>query len=179
MKLHLIEVTPARQQNGNITWTMCYNNDCKGAPAYVDVTLQKNSGQHVFMVSLNDEADLGVSFPKTFGEAIWIQEGAKPKKAPAGASNQIIDTQRANKSTLVFTDKNDKAVDLHYQLNFVGAPPIDPAIRNGGGTGGVPPPAPPPLIGTETAIALLIGFVVGAVLAGVLFRRAAARNRVS
>lgn len=145
MPTQMIEVTPARNEDGSIDWTLCLKNPggnpvCGTKGSFPEVVLPANTGPHVFIVSINDPWKLGVGFAQ---DALWIQQNTKPQGPVIGPPSQIADVTRANKQTLVFVDKN-KGPDMKlvYGLNFVGpdgktpVTAIDPDIKNTGGTGG-------------------------------------------
>ena len=172
MGAQVIEVTPASGQGGAIDWTLCYNQKCGGAGNYPAVDLAAKSGAHMMIVTIKDPANLGIGFDPQ--DPLWIQANSKPTGPIVGPNSQISDVTRANKITLVFMDKNKgPGMTLKYQLNFVGADnqkvtPIDPDIRNGGGTVA--------LFGAAEAAAFFIGAAVSLVLAVLWFRRVAARR---
>ena len=125
-------------------------------------------------------------------DPIWIQKGTV--KPTGGVDTQITGISGQGTKTLTFDDSNADAGPLTYVLHFNGAGRIDPIIQNGGGGGvgeGPPPPPPPPppegpgatggtgsstsppssgLLGGFDAISLVIGLIVGFVLAGLLFK---------
>ncbi len=179
MQAHLIEVTPARNSNGGIDWTLCNktNNTCGGSGNYPAVDLGQNTGSQVIVVSISDPSNLGIAFPSKAADALWIQANTKPTGPVIGPPNQIVGVTTGS-NTLVFTDKNKGSpITLKYQLNFVGpdnqkVTSIDPDIRNGGGTVS--------LFGVDVAVAFLIGATVALAIAAMWFRAIAAkRNRAS
>jgi hypothetical protein len=130
----------------------------------------------------------GVTFANN---PIWIQKGTV--KPTGGVDTQITGIAGQGTKILTFNDSNADAGPLSYVLHFNGAPQLDPIIQNGGG--GVseepppPPPPPPPegpgvtggtgsstpppssgLLGGFDAISLVIGLIIGFVLAGLLFK---------
>jgi|GEM_PF-3579174 len=104
------------------------------------VHLQKHSGKTDFTVTITDPQDQ-VTFPTLPEDAIWVKEvqsdseGSPTEKGIK--TDQIVKVELPNDTQLTFTDLNKGGPrKLSYQLNFDGAPPLDPIIENGGGTGG-------------------------------------------
>lgn len=140
MPAQLIKVTPSKAQGGKIDWTLCHTAPgagevCGNSNNYPVVVLGKGSGEHLFTVTINDPAKLGIAFSS---DPLWIQANTKPTK-PVIDANQVIDVT-PSPTKLIFKDKNTGTpVDLVYQLNFVGpnqkpVTAIDPEIKNGGTT---------------------------------------------
>ena len=140
MPAQLMRVIPAKAKDGEIQWTLCHQAPAKSEvcgvePNYPTVILGKNTGEHVFTVTIDDPNNLGITFS---GDPLWIQAKTKPKQHVID-QNQIFDVT-PGPAKLVFKDRNkDDPVLLVYQLNFVGGDqkpvkPIDPDIRNGGTT---------------------------------------------
>lgn len=145
---------------------------------YPVIELGKNKGPHLIVFKIKDGP--GITFSS---DPIWVQAGTTPPSHHS-ESDQIPTWQvrDAGKKLVVF-DWNDQPGDLAYRLNFNGYDPLDPIIRNGGGTGEPPPPgdavvpgtavAPvpeatpgylPPYSGAEITVAglaLLVAFIVG------------------
>lgn len=177
MPAQLIKVTPTKAKDGQIEWTLCHKppakpEGCGVEPNYPAVILDKDSGEHVFTVTINDPSNLGVIFST---DPLWIQANTKPKQHVID-NKQIFDVTPGS-TKLVFKDRNEgNPVDLIYQLNFVGADQkpvtaIDPDIKNGGST-----------VDDYNQTALLLGVIalfmlVGAIWLGVVaMRRKAAAS---
>lgn len=136
-----IKISPIRDSADKpIGWEMTYGNK-KGNKAsnYPVVDLPKNSGNHEFTISIVNGNGIkfapGTNRPKDGDNALWVHEGSTspPQK---GTHDQIKNVKLHSTTQLTFKDVNNgKAVELAYQLNFTGAPPLDPIIKNGGGTG--------------------------------------------
>ena len=67
-------------------------------------------------------------------DPIWVQENQCPTSKCSDPDVSIVDSK---KNKLEVNDRNTKATELHYRLNFVdkngGEYEWDPIIRNGGG----------------------------------------------
>lgn len=132
-----LQVTPV--VNGSkIDLRMCNGTLCGTTPGtYPTVSLDANSGAHVFIVSITDPTQ-GVTFAD---DAVWVRKGhGSPSGSGLGNNGQIASFTKANNSTIFFTDNNDNAtpMTLGYSLHFKGPNntdlAIDPDIKNGGGT---------------------------------------------
>jgi len=132
-----LQVTPV--VNGSkIDLRMCSGTVCGTTPGtYPAVTLDANSGAHVFIVSITDPTQ-GVTFAD---DAVWVHKGkGSPSAQGLNNNGQIASFTKANNSTIFFTDNNDNAtpMTLGYSLHFKGPNNtdlvIDPDIKNGGGT---------------------------------------------
>lgn len=119
----------AREVNGQIEWDL----DDKSPPdqGKISVDLLPDSGEHEIVIHL--VATQGLKIDWKTSDPIWVSEGTACPPPEGICSDQIRDvTCVGNK--LSFKDANDGAPrTLTYQLNFVGAGPCDPEIRNGGG----------------------------------------------
>lgn len=136
-----ITITPIRDQSGTVTgWDLSYGGKKGNKPSnYPEVVLTKDSGNHEFMITIKDSKGItfapGTDRPKDADNALWIAEGASSPTAK-GINSQIENAKLHNNTQLVFKDLNvGKDMTLAYRLNFTGAPPLDPIIKNGGGTG--------------------------------------------
>lgn len=147
-------------------WHMEVVGGGKGGPGnYPKIDIPKGSPETPFKFQITGNGTQGVTFST---DPIWVavDDGTGSPKG-AGVNSQIDDVQvtQGGKS-LTFTDLNTEKVVLTYQLNFTGAPPLDPIITNGGGGEG-----------ELSAYALLIGLAIFAAIAFLAFR-ARARGRV-
>lgn len=115
--------------NGKIEWGLGFGkNPAPGSKQEVD--LPKRSGEHKIVVHLVG-GPAGVEFNTK--DPIWVCEtGSCPP--PEGSKSAQIEILECTRSKLTLNDKNEgEARVLTYQLNFIGAEPLDPMIRNGGG----------------------------------------------
>lgn len=119
-------------RNGaSIAWSL----DATGGPPsgkIAKIEVPHDSGKCETTIHLTVTGGGGdVSFNKD--DPIWVAQGSCPP--PKGINtDQIVDVDPANKK-LVFTNLNCGGPKvLVYQLNFMGAQPLDPEIKNGGGT---------------------------------------------
>lgn len=158
-----ITITPIRDAAKKpVGWEMTYDNKKGNSPAtYPVMVLDKDSGSHQIHISILDSAGIaftpGTTDPKDGDNAFWVHEGttSPPSKS---THSQIKDVKLHNGTKLTFKDiNNGKEVVLAYQLNFTGAPPLDPIIQNGGGTG---PGAPMQEYAYYAAGALLLFAIV-------------------
>lgn len=162
----IVELTPS--QNG---WELCTDAGCGTNGPYPDVNLPNNGGAENIIFIINAPPQSGIRFPDDPKDAIYIQPGTKPQNKVYDTAGQL-GQPKLSKSKMVLTlrDKNKgQPMDFHYKLNFIGAPPIDPVIKNGGGT--EPPIEGIPLIGSNPVAALVIGFAVGVALGALLLGR--------
>lgn len=145
MDIKDIKINPIRDSGGKpVGWEMTYDNKKGDKPgSYPEVVLLKDSGNHEFTITIENANGIafahGTNYWKNGDNALWIHEGlTSPTQKVTHA--QIKDVKLHNNTQLIFKDiNNGKEVTLAYQLNFTGAPPLDPIIQNGGGTGpGVP-----------------------------------------
>lgn len=68
-------------------------------------------------------------------DPVWIEEnGSCPPKQGNNCPDQI-DRVECDGNELRLHDTNTRACTMTYQMNFIGASPCDPEIRNGGGGG--------------------------------------------
>lgn len=137
MNEQFLTATPKRNPSGAIEWTLSDGTKSGGHGHFPSVALPKKSGAHHFTISIGPDR-LGIEFSK---DPLWIHEGSTCPTQSGIDSAQIKGFKRLNDTQIFFTDLNKgDAVDLWYQLNFVdsdGKPvnPLDPEIKNGGGTG--------------------------------------------
>ena len=113
--------------HGDIEWSLDFHSDPpRGAKA--EVNLPKDSGSHQIVIHL--VAAPGIRFHAT--DPIWVVKDG-PCPPPAGSTSRQIRVIECLDKKLTLLDVNDgRPCELAYQLNFVGAPPFDPMIRNGG-----------------------------------------------
>ena len=146
-------------------WHMQVVGGNKGGPGkYPKIDIAKGSPEVPFKFQITGDGTQGVTFSS---DPIWVAvDKGTGSPEGSGVHSQIkdVNVSQGGKS-LTFTDLNTEKVVLTYQLNFTGAPPLDPIINNGGGEEGL------------TAYALLIGLAVFAVIAFLAFR-ARARAQV-
>jgi hypothetical protein len=185
---HKIKLKPVRDNGTFKSWQMSENGGPFEDAPYPTLTVPKrHSGGFEF--KLVDAGNITFS-----ANPIYVQKGAT--KPSAGVDSQIVDIHGQNTKVLTFNDTNKDAGQLHYVLNFNHATQLDPIIENGGGTvgGEEPPPPPPPpppgpqgpgatagtestqpsspgLFGNIDAVSIVIGLVVGFLLALVLLRK--------
>lgn len=132
-------VFPKRASNGAVVFELGESKQPPppgSLPPPID--LKKNSGKHLFTVTIEDVNDLGVKFTS---DPLWAGEDC-PCPPPQGiTTDQIVDVTRLNDTQISFVDRNKgKDRTIVYQLNMVagGQPcPFDPEIKNGGGTGNI------------------------------------------
>jgi hypothetical protein len=163
---------------------------------YPKIVLEEHSGPHMLIFQIANNSQ-GITFANK--QPIWIQQGGKPQKWAKDPMIEWSIAGGGKKLFVIDWNSNDAAkgpVDLHYRLKFKGHGDLDPIIENGGGTvgGEEPPPPPPPpppepqgpgatastesaststpgLFGNIDAVSIVIGLVVGFLLALVLFRK--------
>lgn len=104
---------------------------------YPVIDLKKDDGPHLIVFTIKNGE--GITFSD---DPIWVQEGTTPPSQKAESPQIPVWRIKDNGKKLVAFDWNDnpEPIDLAYRLNFNGADPLDPIIKNGGGTGYPPPP---------------------------------------
>lgn len=112
---------------GEVEWSLDFTPDPpRGIKA--EVCLPKGSGGHNIIIHLVGAP--GIRFHAA--DPIWVVKDG-PCPPPANSSSAQIRVVDCEDKKLVLFDSNDgRACNLAYQLNFVGAEPFDPMIRNGG-----------------------------------------------
>jgi hypothetical protein len=177
MQAYKFEATPTIQQNGAVTWELCYTNpktppsplcgDGSSGRPYPNITVPKGELNQVIQFKINGSKDINFAPDSTPGKfypgPIWAHKKGKPN-AP-GVNSQLDVASGAGKNVLMVTDKNDNKgeLTLHYQLNFMGPGEtmswIDPDITNGG-KGFYIFNAEALLIGGAALVALLVSWFV-------------------
>ena len=140
MSRHPITVTPSKDANGVVQWTLSYGNRSghrKGE--YPRVDLRRGGTNERFEITLVD-TQYGITFSD---DPLWIQVGECPTQP--GIDNSLIDDIECGPTLVKFRDLNSNKTELtlSYRLNFnvpdvrPGEPGtfLDPEIRNGGGGG--------------------------------------------
>lgn len=114
--------------NGTIEWGLGFGKDpAPGSRQEVD--LPNRSGEHRIVVHLVC-GPTGVKFD--IKDPIWVCDTGTCPPPEGSKSAQIAVCDCTDfKLTLIDKNKGDPCV-LTYQLNFIGAKPLDPMIRNGG-----------------------------------------------
>lgn len=141
-----ITIEPIRENGQPVGWTMEYKGKKGTQPGnYPPVVLGKGSGDHEFTISIKGD-DEGITFAKGTNHwkdgdnALWVHDvtNLPPVSPPSKMTHkQIHDVKLHNEKQLTFKDSNNgQKMTLAYQLNFDGAPALDPIIENGGGPGG-------------------------------------------
>lgn len=144
---HSITLTPARQTDGTIQWTMNYDGKIGTGPStYPPIDLAPKE-PHKLTYTIANPAGLSINFDqskvqsgsgKSIDNALWVQAGTKPS-VPV-LSDQIKKVT-VDPTVLTFKDSNTGSpVTLIYQINFVDAgnqnakvTALDPELKNGGG----------------------------------------------
>ena len=138
MSMHSITVSPNKDANGIIEWTLSYGSNSGTNGKYPEVFLKHGGTNERFRITLVDST-LGITFSD---DPLWVQEGSCP--AEPGINTPQIDKFEPGQTVIRFRDRNEgSAVSLWYRLNFnvPGLSPgdpgtfLDPEIRNGGGGG--------------------------------------------
>lgn len=118
----------ATRSGKTVDWKLGFQNPPEQSKARVD--LPAKSGPHEIIVHLVATQGLDIDFDTT--DPIWVTESGQCPPPNGVNSDQII-VASCTRNLLRFVDKNDgPARTLTYQLNFTGAPALDPEIRNGG-----------------------------------------------
>jgi hypothetical protein len=122
--------------------------------------------QPATLVAIKIENPQGSTW-KFSGDPFWVKWGPPDPTSPSSVPTEIPpgSIQVLQQGTqLQFVDKNKKAGDLHYTLNFVNASnqtssSLDPIIQNGGGGEGMVGEG-----GLDWASYLILGAVAGALI---------------
>jgi len=113
--------------NGTAKWGLGFNPD--PPPRFiVGVDLAKRAPGKDIVIHLAGSPP-GIKFDTT--DPIWVCETGDCPPPPGSMSDQVKDIECTDRK-LTFHDTNSRECILTYQLNFVGAEPLDPMIRNGG-----------------------------------------------
>lgn len=144
---HSITLTPAKQGDGTIQWTMDYDGKIGNGPStYPPISLAAKEA-HKLTYTIVNPPGLSINFDpamvqsgsgKSIHNALWVQADTKPSTAVL--SDQIKKVT-VDPTVLTFKDNNSgKPVTLIYQINFVDAAnqnakvtALDPELKNGGG----------------------------------------------
>lgn len=169
---HSIKLTPARQPDGSIQWTMDYGAGHGNSPStYPPIKLTANES-HKLTFKIANPAGLSINFDPlmvkvgtdTIHNAFWVQQNTKPLSA--ALDGQITKVKVDTTKLVVKDDNSGSPMVLMYQINFVDTAnptvkvkPLDPEIRNGGGH---------TVFQTYAAVAAAVGL---AVIAALLVRR--------
>jgi hypothetical protein len=171
-----IELIPDSGPSG---WKIKHGNNVGNGPSdYPKVDFQPNSGPHLVVFKITDNA---VSSSATFNatDPMWLQKG-NTSPSQQGFDPQITDWAIFDGGkTLVLLDSNTKAGDMSYRVKADGyAPILDPIIRNGGTT--TPPSMTPWSTGdiVTAGLALLIAFVAGILVNRYVMRSAGTAAKV-
>lgn len=141
-----IQVIPV-QQGKEFIWRMSHGGQTGGPGNYPTVTVAPKAAADFEITIVNPQ---GITFS---GDPIWIKAG-ETKPQSSFVDPQITNISGKNSTVLKFRDENTgPPTKLTYQLNFTNAPPLDPIIQNGGGTG----PGEPVLAYAAIALLVLVG----------------------
>ena len=115
----------ADTQNGQFDWDLGQNNPPPHGKAPVQVPRGKSHDIVIHLVG-----SPGIAFDTN--DPVWVQKGGNCPPAPGNSCKDQIDDVQCTPNKLTMHDTNLDRVNLIYQMNFIGAPPCDPEIRNGG-----------------------------------------------
>lgn len=145
---HPITLTPAKQPDGSIQWTMDYQGKKGSSPSTYPVIDLKAKEAHKLTYTISNPPGLSINFDpamvqsasgKSIHNAIWVQESTKPPQATlSGQINKV--TLKTPTELQIKDDNSGNPMTLIYQINFVDAAnpgvkvdPLDPELKNGGG----------------------------------------------
>lgn len=168
MQAQFFDATPSKDANGQISWSLCQSGSaCGSAGHYPPVVIGKGDPAAEVTISINDPNHLGVVYAQN---PMWVQPGANncPQQQMFNSSGQIPGVTRVSDTQIKFTDLNTKPVDLTYSLQFVGAPALDPDIKNGG-TNLFDPTT---LLIQGAVVAAVVSLVISAIVARIVAIRA-------
>lgn len=137
---HNISLTLVQGTDGPEQWEMTYGGKKYSPNGFPKIDLPHDSKSHDFEFKIVSPDTVTFKAGTGTESPIYIMEVDDPtgKPTPGVINNQITEIKLSDdKSVLTFKDRNKGAPRmLSYQLNFDGAPALDPIIQNGGGTGG-------------------------------------------
>lgn len=132
-------IHPTLESNGEIVCTLSETpvDPGKGKPPPT-IHLPKNSGRSTFSFSIKNKKGTKVKFKKDW---VWAGEDCECPPKEGVHTDQIFDLYRRNDTQAEFTDRNNgEERTIVYQLNMENEGkdcPLDPEIKNGGGTGNI------------------------------------------
>lgn len=123
-----------------IEWTMIHDGHTGTEGNFPPVDLPKDTGAHLITFTIDNPEGMDIEFSN---DPIWIQQGEFCPTTRVVDGKQIKSKTKLNSTQLVIKDINKgKQQILTYLLNFVDGndsshqvTPLDPQIKNGGGTG--------------------------------------------
>ena len=118
----------ARRENGQVEWDLGGQNPPARGKAPVDVP--KGSGARDIVIHLVPTAGIDATFDTS--DPVWLQEGGNCPPRRGNNCPDQIDRITCDRNTLTMHDTNSRACTIIYQMNFNGAGPCDPDIKNGG-----------------------------------------------
>ena len=135
----VVVILTREDAGGTAVWHMDIAGQGNGGPnAYPPAKVAHGSSAD-FHYIITGPGTNGVTFANTNPISVSKDNGTGLSPTVKGInSDQIDNVTGAGSRVLKFTDINsDPAVNLVYQLDFIGAQPLDPIIQNGGGGGNV------------------------------------------
>lgn len=128
-KLHMY--LQARREGDTIKWSLD-DQDPPRVGACTPIHAPKDSGSSKIHFHILESPGINARFDTI--EPIWIEMGGEcPPKKGIDTHGQI-EWSSCDSDTLILKNKNKgQPANFTYQLNFIGAPALDPEIRNGGG----------------------------------------------
>ena len=118
----------ARLVNGQVEWDLGQSNPPANGKAPVE--LPKGADARNIVIHLVRNPDVDAFFNTT--DPVWIQEGGSCPPPSGNNCRDQIDQITCDSNTLTMHDTNTRECRIIYQMNFTGAPPCDPEIKNGG-----------------------------------------------
>lgn len=130
-------IFPRRDAAGKIEYTLSRD---KAPPPPKDpppgIDLPRKSGRWLFVFKIENGPDTNVEFKEDF---VWAGEDCACPPPQGITTDQVTDATRLNASQATFINRNKgRPRTIVYQLNMQEGEvdwPLDPEIRNGGGTG--------------------------------------------
>jgi hypothetical protein len=127
-----VHVKARTTSGGGIEWDVGF----KSPPdkGKVEIDLPPDSGKHDLVFHLVPTHGLDIEFDTA--DPIWVAEGGPCPPASGINSTQVGIVDRSDRKLTISDANSGDARILRYQLNFIGAGPCDPIIKNGGGITG-------------------------------------------
>lgn len=115
--------------DGKVDWALGSANP--PAPGKEAVVIAKDSPGRDIIIHLVPTQGLDIEFDTS--DPVFAYEGTScPPPNPKIDTDQLS-VKNCSKFKLTMHDPNTRPCTIMYQMNFIGADPFDPEIRNGGG----------------------------------------------
>lgn len=117
----------ATPSNGGVEWALGDQNPPSGK---YRVDLPKGAPGRKIVIHLVATEGLDIKFNTK--DPVWAGETGCPP--PEGGESDQLEFVECGDRKLTLFNPNSRECTIYYQMNFIGAEPFDPEIRNGGPT---------------------------------------------